>query len=71
MTEQFALGDLVRNVNPASRYYGKVGAFQGLLPWVFQSPGCDVAYPGEAGPYGHKFIAQRVADLERVVDATD
>lgn len=68
----FKPGDTVRNVNPRSRYYGMVGTFHHELSWLFWSagdviePACDVAYPGQQGPHGYPYIAQRVSDLEPV-----
>lgn len=64
----FADGDSVRNVNPASRYCGRVGTFRRYLPYVFASPGCDVEYAGSVDPCDYPYVAQRVADLERTED---
>jgi hypothetical protein len=61
----FNHGDLVRNINVRSRYYGMVGTFHHELSWLFWSVG-DVEYPGQHGPHGYPFVAQRVSDLRLV-----
>ncbi len=72
---QFQQGDLVRNVNPRSGYYGLVGVFHHELPWTFWSrgdvlePACDVAYPGKHGPHGYPYVAQRMSDLRLVTES--
>lgn len=69
---QFKPGDLVRNTNERSRYYGMVGTFHHELAWLFWSvgdviePACDVEYAGQHGPHGYPYVAQRVSDLRLV-----
>lgn len=66
----FYEGDIVRNINPKSDYYNKVGAFKrywsDLYTFPYEGRGCDVYYPGVRDLYDRPETAQSVSDLVKV-----
>jgi hypothetical protein len=67
----FLPGDIVRNINPKSRYFALTGIFLRFSPFVFSRTGCDVWYQGHAGPYGYPAASECAQDLLKIAHITE